>query len=46
MYHVDYLSIDTEGGEPEILKSIDYDKFAIDVIDVEKQLPHLILKIL
>lgn len=34
-YHVDYVSIDTEGGELEILKSIDFDRFIIDVIDVE-----------
>ncbi len=33
--HVDYLSIDTEGGELDILKSIDFDQFDIDVIDVE-----------
>lgn len=34
-FHVDYLSIDTEGGELDILKSIDYDRFDISVIDVE-----------
>ncbi len=33
--HVDYLSIDTEGGELDILKSIDFSKIRIDVIDVE-----------
>jgi len=33
--HVDYLSLDTEGSELDILKSIDYDAFTIDVIDVE-----------
>lgn len=33
--YVDYLSIDTEGGELEILKSIDYQRFDIRVIDVE-----------
>jgi hypothetical protein len=32
---VDYLSIDTEGNELDILKSIDYSKFDIDIIDVE-----------
>jgi FkbM family methyltransferase len=33
--HVDFLSIDTEGGEFAILKSIDYSKIDIDVIEVE-----------
>jgi FkbM family methyltransferase len=33
--HVDYLSIDTEGGELKILQSIDFDFFDIDVIEVE-----------
>jgi FkbM family methyltransferase len=33
--HVDLLSIDTEGGELEILKSINFDAFSIDVIVVE-----------
>ena len=32
---VDYLSLDTEGGELEILKSIDFDSYSIKVIDVE-----------
>jgi len=35
IHHVDYLSIDTEGGELDILKSIDFTRTAIDVIDVE-----------
>lgn len=34
-YNVDYLSIDTEGGELSILKSIDFQKFHIEIIDVE-----------
>ncbi len=34
-YHIDFLSIDTEGGELDILQSIDFDKFDIDVITVE-----------
>ena len=33
--HVNFLSIDTEGSELEILESIDYDKYTIDVISVE-----------
>lgn len=33
--HIDYLSIDTEGGEMGILKSIDFSKIDIEVIDVE-----------
>lgn len=33
--HIDYLSLDTEGGELEILKSIDFDRFDIDIIDAE-----------
>lgn len=32
---VDYLSIDTEGGELEILKSIDYTSIIISIISVE-----------
>lgn len=32
---VDYLSIDTEGGELEILQSIDFERFNIEVIEVE-----------
>ncbi len=35
IYEVDFLSIDTEGGELEILKSIDYSKYNIKVIVVE-----------
>ncbi len=35
IFHIDYLSIDTEGGELDILKSIDFDRFFIDVISVE-----------
>jgi FkbM family methyltransferase len=35
IFFVDYLSIDTEGGELEILQTIDFSKYHIDVIDVE-----------
>ncbi len=34
-YTIDYLSLDTEGGELEILKSIDFNKFYVYIIDVE-----------
>lgn len=33
--HVDYLSIDTEGSEMQVLNSIDFDNVTIDVIEVE-----------
>lgn len=33
--NINYLSIDTEGGEFDIISSIDYSKFHIDVISVE-----------
>ena len=35
MYHVDYLSIVTEGSELEILKAIDFEQFNINVISIE-----------
>jgi len=35
IYEIDFLSIDTEGSELKILKSIDYDKFHIKVITCE-----------
>ena len=37
--HVDYLSIDTEGSEFEILEGIDFDKVTIDIIDLELNYP-------
>ena len=33
--HIDFLSLDTEGGEDKILKSIDFKKYTIDVMTVE-----------
>lgn len=33
--HINFLSIDTEGGEFEIISSIDFSKFEIDVITIE-----------
>lgn len=33
--HVNFLSLDTEGGEFEILQNIDFSKYQIDVITVE-----------
>jgi hypothetical protein len=33
--HVDFLSLDTEGGEFDILSSIDFSKYQIDAIVVE-----------
>lgn len=35
LYNIDFLSIDTEGSEIEILKKIDFSKFKIDYISVE-----------
>ncbi len=41
--HVDYLTLDTEGGELEILKTLDFSKYYIYIIDVENnyQDPHI-----
>ena len=36
---IDYLSIDIEGGELDLLKSIDFNKFNIKVISVENNVP-------
>ena len=36
---IDYLSIDVEGGELEILNSIDFDFYKIKVISVENNYP-------
>lgn len=34
-YYIDYLSIDTEGSEYQILKSFDFEKYQIQIITVE-----------
>ena len=33
--HIDYMSVDVEGGEMAVLQSINFDKVRIDVIDFE-----------
>ena len=33
--HIDYLSLDVEGGEMEILHTLPWDKLKVDVITVE-----------
>jgi FkbM family methyltransferase len=38
---VDYLSLDTEGGELDIVQSIDFDQFQIDCIGIENNLKNL-----
>jgi hypothetical protein len=35
MFDIDYLSIDTEGNEFKILKTIDFDRFNIQVMTIE-----------
>ena len=35
---IDFLSIDTEGGELEIIKSINFEQFPVKVISVENNL--------
>lgn len=35
IYNIDFLSIDTEGSELDILKTLDFTKFNIDVITIE-----------
>lgn len=39
--HVNYLSIDTEGSELNVLKGIDFSKITVDVIDVENNYNNL-----
>ena len=33
--YIDYLSLDTEGSELEILKSVDFSRYKFGIIDVE-----------
>lgn len=37
---VDYLSIDTEGSEYQILSSLDFNRFRVNIISVENNYPH------
>ena len=37
--HVNYLSVDTEGSELQVLRGINFDEVFIDVIDVENNYP-------
>ena len=41
MYTIDYMSLDVEGYELEILKQIDFKKYKIDYLTVEHaNIPH------
>lgn len=44
--HVHYLSIDVEGAEFNVIKSIDFNKVFIDVIDFENNYPDKSLEII
>lgn len=44
--HIDYLSLDTEGNELEILQSIDFSKIHIHVISVENNYHDPAIKLL
>lgn len=35
VYHIDYFSLDVEGGEVEVLKTIDFRLFQIDTLSIE-----------
>lgn len=35
LFRIDFLSLDIEGGELDVLKAIDFDRFFIDVVSVE-----------
>jgi len=38
-YLIDYLSIDVEGGERDIIESIDFDLYKIKVLSIENNNP-------
>ena len=40
--NIDYLSIDIEGGEEELIKSIDFNIYNIKVISIENNYPNKI----
>ena len=39
IYHINYLSIDVEGGERDIIESIDFDLYKIKVLSIENNNP-------
>ena len=43
--HISYLSIDVEGGEQDVLKSINFDSVLIDVISVENNYEDKLIKV-
>ena len=36
MRHVDYLAIDTEGSEPQILEGFVFSRYVIDILQVRQ----------
>jgi hypothetical protein len=41
-YFIDYLSIDVEGGEQDIIESINFDLYKIKVLSIENNHPNQI----